>query len=103
MKNSREKIDGIVLVPEDSERMLNARQLEDYRGFRENLIRWMLNLGKDPKKAKGYAYDTARQRSYKIDQFYRWIWSQEGYTTHATTGHADRYSKELEPVIESIS
>ena len=70
MKNSREKIDGIVLVPKDSERMLNARQLEDYRGFRENLIHWMLNLGKDPKKAKGYAYDTARQRSYKIDQFY---------------------------------
>ena len=75
MKNSREKIDGIVLVPKDSERMLNARQLEDYRGFRENLIRWMLNLGKDPEKAKGYPYDTARQRSYKIDQFYCWIWS----------------------------
>ena len=95
MKNSREKIDGIVLVPEDSERMLNMRQLEDYRGFREDLIRWMLNLGKDPEKAKGYAYDTARQRSYKTDQFYRWIWSQEGYTTYATTGHADRYSKKL--------
>ena len=95
MKNSREKIDGIVLVPKDSERMLNMRQLEDYRGFREDLIRWMLNLGKDPEKAKGYAYDTARQRSYKTDQFYRWIWSQEGYTTYATTGYADRYSKKL--------
>ena len=73
MKNSREKIDGIVLVPEDSERMLNARQLEDYRGFRENLIRWMLNLGKNPEKASGYAYGTARQRSYKIDVLQRWI------------------------------
>ena len=28
MKNSREKIDGIVLVPKDSERMLNARSLK---------------------------------------------------------------------------
>jgi len=95
MSNSRNKVEGIVVVPEDSETRLNQRQLQDYRDHRTRLIRWLCNLGKDPEKAEGYAYDTARQRSYKIDQFYRWIWEQEGYTLHATTEHADQYSKEL--------
>lgn len=94
----REKVEGIVVVPQNSEELLNPRQLEDYRNYRRDLIKWMLNLGKNPEKAEGYAFDTARQRSYKIDQFYRWIWTEaneEGYTLAATPRHADKYSKEL--------
>lgn len=88
----REKLDGIVVVPQSSEKLLNQRQLEDYRNHRRDLIRWMLNLGKEPETAEGYAFDTARQRSYKIDQFHRWIWTEaEGeYTLNATPGHADQ-------------
>ena len=90
MSQEREQIEGIVVVPEKSEELLNQRQLTDYRDHRERLIKWILNLGKDPEKAEGYAWDTARQRSYKIDKFYRWIWKQEdGYTLKATTRHAE--------------
>ena len=71
MKHKRENIDGIVLVPEDSENFLNQRQLADYKEHRKTLIEWMLHLGKDPERAGGYAFDTARQRSYKLDRFYR--------------------------------
>ena len=96
MTGSREKIEDIVVVPKKSELMLNQRQLEDYRQFRKQMIKWIVNLGKNPKRAEGYAYDTARQRCYKIDQFYRWIWQQQdGYTLNATTELADQYSKEL--------
>ena len=96
MSQEREQIEGIVVVPEKSEELLNQRQLTDYRDHRERLIKWILNLGKDPEKAEGYAWDTARQCSYKIDKFYRWIWKQEdGYTLKATTRHAEEYSKEL--------
>lgn len=96
MSTEREKVDGIVVVPEKSERELNQRQLEIYRHHREELIRWMYHLGKDPEQAEGYAYDTARQRAYRIDTFYRWLWDQEdGFTLGATTDHADAYSKEL--------
>jgi integrase len=96
MSQEREQIEGIVVVPEKAEELLNQRQLTDYRDHRERLIKWILNLGKDPEKAEGYAWDTARQRSYKIDKFYRWIWKQEdGYTLKATTRHAEEYSKEL--------
>jgi len=96
MTGGREKVEDIVVVPQKSELMLNSRQLEDYRMFRKSMIKWVCNLGKNPEKAEGYAYDTARQRLYKIDQFYRWIWQQEdGYTLNAATTHADQYSKEL--------
>lgn len=96
MQHEREKVEGVVVVPEASERVLNQRQLEDYRAHRKQFIRWMHNLGKTPKKAEGYAFDTVRQRSYKLDTFYRWIWEQEGgYTLAVTTEHADEYSKEL--------
>jgi hypothetical protein len=70
--NSRVKVDGIVVVPENSQKVLNQRQLADHREHRKDLIRWMIHFGKDPEMAEGYAHDTARQRSYKIDKFYRW-------------------------------
>jgi integrase len=96
MQHRRENIDGIVLVTEDAEHLLNQRQLTDYKEHRRTLIKWMLNLGKDPKKAEGYAWDTVRQRAYKLDQFYRWIWDQEdGYTLGVTTEHADGYTEAL--------
>jgi integrase len=97
MTNAREKVEDIVVVPEKSEQQLNHRQLEDYRSFRKDLINWIANLGKSPERAEGYAYATARQRSYKIDEFYRWIWNsqEDGYTLNATTRHADEYSKQL--------
>lgn len=97
MTNLREKVEDIVVVPRESEIRLNQRQLEDYRQFRERLIKWVFNLGKNSEKAEGYAYDTARQRLYKIYQFYRWIWTEteDSYIPTVTTDHADQYSKEL--------
>lgn len=47
-----EKIQGINLVPEPTKPYLNKRQLVDYRDHREKLIKWCLNLGKDPEKAE---------------------------------------------------
>lgn len=93
---NRDAIDDIVLVTEAVEAVLNQRQLMDYRNHREKLIRWMLTLGKDPDRADGYAWDTARQRAYRLDKFYRWVWDREGgYTLSITTDHADAYSKHL--------
>jgi integrase len=37
-----------------------------------------------------------RQRAYKLDQFYRWVWQEEdGYTLRVTTEHADGYTEAL--------
>jgi len=91
-----EHVDEIVVVPEKSENYLNQRQLLDYRTHREKLLKWCLNLGKDPEKAEGYAHETVRTRSYRIDRFYRWHWkNNNGYTLEVTTEDADEYLKYL--------
>jgi site-specific recombinase XerD len=56
----------------------------------------MLNFGKNPDKAKGYAFGTARRRAHDLDKFYRWVWDERnGYTTQITHDDADAYSRHL--------
>jgi site-specific recombinase XerD len=56
----------------------------------------MLELGKDPGQAEGYSQSTTKQRSYRLDRFYRWLWDGEnGYTLNVTVEDADEYMQEL--------
>jgi len=56
----------------------------------------MLTEGKDPETGDGYAFDTANGRAYRLDQFYRWVWEQEGrYTTTITHDHGDGWLQKL--------
>ena len=48
------KVEGIVLVTEDAQEYLNPRQEVTYREHRQELVEWLLALGKNPDKAKGY-------------------------------------------------
>jgi integrase len=87
---------SIPIVTATTEEKLTNRQLTDYKDHRRSFIRWLVNIGKNPQKAEGYATETARVRSSRADQFYRWVWKQEGrYTTSVTHNHADAYMKEL--------
>lgn len=54
------KVDGIILVTEEATDFLNPRQEISYRSHRRELARWMISLGKDPEKAEGYSYATAK-------------------------------------------
>ena len=84
------------LIPGPTKKKLNQRQLVDYRNHREKLVKWCLHLGKNPSRSEGYSPQTLENRIYRIDQFYRWVWEQEGgYTTSITRDHADEYMKEL--------
>lgn len=88
-------------VPAPTRRRLNERQLVAYESHMERLRKWMLNLGKQPETATGYAAGTVRCRMYRIDQFYRWIWDQRRFTTSATHDDADEYIQELAYTDES--
>ena len=86
----------VTVVPETTEELLTQRQLVDYRAYREELIRWLLHIGKNPRKAEGYAVETIKTRAFRMDQFMRWVWEEEDrYTTNFTQDHADDYVKEL--------
>jgi hypothetical protein len=98
MKNADEAttpLEGITVVPEPSAELLNERQQIDYRNQREQCLEWLLVFGKDPKKAEGYARTTVKNRAHRMDQFYRWVWDQDGYTTNVTHDHADSYLRWL--------
>lgn len=88
-------LDGITLVPEPTHDWLNEHQLVDYRNEREQCLKWQLTFGKNPDRADGYAHGTVKTRTYRMDRFYRWVWSEHGYTTDITTDHADAYLRHL--------
>lgn len=94
----REKLHGAVVVTEAAEDALNRRQYFTYRDHRREFIDWLWTLGKDPEYGEGYAKDTVRNRAYRLDKFYRWVWSEEGYFVEPediTPAHADDWMKHL--------
>jgi len=89
-------LDGIKIVPQPSVEVLNERQLLDYRSQREDCLEWLLVMGKNPDKADGYAHQTVKNRAYRMDMFYRWVWDHEGrYTATVTHEHADAWLRHL--------
>lgn len=99
MKNNDQAtstLDGVKIVTKPSEESLSERQYLDYRSEREQCLEWLLTFGKDPEKAEGYAKTTVRNRAYRMDQFYRWVWEYEDrYTTNLRHEHADEYQRYL--------
>jgi site-specific recombinase XerD len=86
----------ITLIPDPSRKILNPRELVDYEAHRKECLSWLLAIGKNPPQADGYALSTVKTRAYRMDMFYRWVWSEnKGYTTSVTIGHADGWMKDL--------
>jgi len=90
-------VQGIVLVSRKAREILNPRQVESYRVHRRDMAEWLLNLGKNPDKAEGYAQSTSQMRMWRLDKLYRYVWNdlEEGYTENITTGHADQWMQHL--------
>ena len=86
---------GIPTVSGPVRKQLNERELLDYEEYKGDFIEWLRHIGKDPDHAEGYADATVRQVSYKIDGFYRWLWSEGGYTTSVDADDATAYMRSL--------
>lgn len=78
-------------ITQPTQDVLSSREETDYKTFKESLIRWLEKLGKDPQYGKGYAKETVRQTSTRVDRFYRQVWAINGYTTTVTADHAEAY------------
>ena len=92
---SESEIEGIPIVTGPVQETLDGRELVDYCEYKTGLIRWLLYVGKDPTHAEGYAEATIQALTYRIDQFYRWLWDNRKYTTEATAADADEYLQSL--------
>lgn len=96
MSSTEEEIEGIKLVNKPTREVLHGPKLTDYRAVKSNLLRWLLNEGKNPDRAEGYARATVRQVSQKTDQFYRWFWDEnDTYTVMMSPADADEYMDHL--------
>jgi hypothetical protein len=92
--SSENKVDGIVLVTEDSQEYLNPRQEVTYRQHRRELAEWMLGLAKNPGKAEGYSYSTVKNRMNRIDLQ---IHLEQERTLHTITYHRRRRQLDATP------
>ena len=90
-----ECIQSIPLLYEPTRKRLDERQQVDYASHRRKWIRWSLTLGKDPQHGEGYAQSTVRVRANVVDNFFRWVWDNRGYTTQITHDDGDAYLREL--------
>jgi hypothetical protein len=82
-------------VPKPSLRHLNTRQAIDYNEERSDFMNWLKNVGKNPEKYEGYSDGVASNYASRSDQFLRWIWKTDGYTTTPTHEQADTYIDQL--------
>lgn len=84
------------VVTNRSKDVLTPKQVTDYRQHREDFIKWLIAVGKNPKRAEGYSEFTVKRTAYRTDQFNRRVWQQEGgYTATFTHEHADAFMQEL--------
>ena len=86
---------SIPVLTRPSRRQLNDRQQQDYETHRRTLLTWLYTTGKNPEANQGYSESTLEKTAYRLDQFYRWVWTEEGYTTNVTQELADDYLNHL--------
>lgn len=96
MDSTDSRLDELPVVTGPAEEYLNPRQLRDYRSQRKDCFDWLLTFGKDPDNVEGYAFSTVKNRGYRMDLFYRWVWQEEGgYTSNVMPNHADGWMHHL--------
>lgn len=88
--------DDVPLVIKPDREYLNARQLDDYKQYRQNILEWLYTEGKNPDRKEGYSHTVTRNMAYRLSKISRWLWEREGrYTTNISHDHADAYIREL--------
>lgn len=94
--NSPSKVEGIVMMSEESRNDLNQRQEIAYENHRKELLKWLSRMGKNPEELEGYAHDTAKVYASVLDKLHRWAWEhQGGYTLALDHQDADTYLRNM--------
>lgn len=94
--NDRNKVEGIVMMSDESRAAVNHRQEVAYENHRTELIKWLSRMGKNPDQLEGYAYDTAKVYASVLDKFHRWAWEHRGeFSLDIDHEDADTYIREM--------
>ena len=80
---------GIVVIPKTHGDVLTEKQLINYKENRLKFLLWLLNVGKNPSKAKGYSPHTVYGTAYRTARFDKWRWENcGGYSMPPTSDEA---------------
>jgi integrase len=89
-------LENLPIVTDQSAVQLADRHELLYRDHREKLARWAITMGKNPKRADGYAPITVKQRLFRLDRFYRFVWDEhDTFTIDVGTAEADNWMRHL--------
>lgn len=89
-------LDDLPIVTDQSAARLTDRHELLYRDHREKLARWAITMGKNPKRADGYAPTTVKQRLFRLDRFNRFVWDEhDTFTLDLGTAEADDWMRHL--------
>lgn len=86
----------ITVVPQSLDGELSEKQLVDYKDQRKQFLTWLLQVGKDPRRAEGYAGATVYNTAYRTARFDKWAWNHTGqYHYPPTEEDADDFNEHL--------
>lgn len=87
---------NIIIVPDANAELLSEKEKVDYYEHRKTFLTWLLKMGKNPKKAKGYSPYTVYNTGYRAARFDRQVWEERGrYTFPPTQEDATDFMKEV--------
>lgn len=68
----------ITLVPKRHREFLSDKAVIDYYEFRKPFLTYLLRMGKNPEKAKGYSPYTVCNTASRTARFDYWVWQNRG-------------------------
>lgn len=87
---------NILIVPERTAERLSDKEYVDYHEYRKAFLTWLLQFGKNPKKAEGYAPQTVVNTGYRASAFDRWTWNKhDSYVAPPSEDDAREYLREI--------
>jgi integrase len=86
----------ITIVQKRQEEFLTDKQVVDYYEHRKKFLAYLLRMGKDPEKAKGYSPYTVDGTADRTARFDFWRWKNRGgYSLPPTQEDASAYMEEV--------
>lgn len=87
---------NIKIVPTKCDNYLTEKERVDYRDYRKTFIDYLLQIGKNPKKAEGYSPYSVEETARRVGRFDLWAWEENGrYRTPPTQQEAESYMEEV--------
>ena len=68
----------ITIVQKNQRDFLTDKAAVDYYEYRKPFLTYLLRMGKDPEKAKGYSPYTVCQTGHRTARFDLWVWENRG-------------------------